>query len=164
MQSNRKARILELCKQANAVNPVTGAVAKTVAKPIEGIGDMFLSALVGRKATSGVMKGKRLQSAGMKTISPTEYGRLQGQRAAGQEFVPGVSKTKTPSGKTIYQKEHYRRGGAVGLAQKHPFWTAAILGGGGLYAHHRLSNRGGVNQYQNANPAPSMQDTPWGTK
>lgn len=127
MDQERIDRILTLASKEKTAS--WAAMGKITGRPVNALRDALGTVFLGSKATKGVMKGKRMHSVGMKNIGPDEYHKLWRQQ--GEKGIPGVVSTKTPSGKKIYQKEHYRPGGLVGAAMKHPLITAGL--GGAAY-------------------------------
>jgi hypothetical protein len=163
MMRSRRETLLRKVKQAAPVKAASSATQHAVSNlfgsPVRAIGDSVGSFFLGSKMTAGNMAGKRVQFAGKKAISEAEYLKLTQQARQGHK-VPGVNKTKGPDGNTIFTRDAYRPGGAVGLAMKHPFYTAA--GGGVAYIGGKhLLNRRAQNQAQaqqsGGQPPPNKQ-------
>ena len=113
------------------LGPVGKAEAWAYGSPFTHLAEGAKQFFVGGKATHGAMKGTRLRPSGkMKPISKEEYLTLKAQQ--GQQGVPGVRVNTLPSGKTVFEKEHYHYGGLTGIAQKHPLMTGLVGGGGYL--------------------------------
>jgi len=143
-----------------------GSVSHITAKPFQAAGEGLARVFFGSKATKGVMKGQRKVSAGMSNINRDQYHKLLRDKAQNVKGTPGVTSSRTPSGKHVYQKEKYRYGGLVGQAQKHPVITAGIAGGGYLLAKapqpQRVTNNNYYAQQQQQQQQQQPSNPNWG--
>ena len=122
-------KVAKAAKKVSRLERGVGHVGGTIlGAPFRGVGDAIASTLLGRKATSGPFKGKRVvpvrggPGVGLDEITPSKY----------TEYRTGARKGKGYAGvigdKAVFYRRRYSRGGLVGLAQRNPGKAAALAG------------------------------------
>ena len=130
----------------NAVNlPMNAAIGGIAGAPVRAGSGMLQSMLLGRKAWSGPMKGKRLHAIaggpgkGLSEIGLKEYLDIKKGNVAGKAY-------KGKIGLTPYLfKRKFGPKGLVGAAKSHPILAALA----GLAGYKMLTGGGGATQPQN---------------
>lgn len=127
MDNDYRDRVLLMAKTA-------GPVTEFLATPFRTMGEAAAHVALGPKATSGVplsMLGKRVGYTGLKEVEEAQHL---------QNIAKGMPSqvVTTPTGRKAFMAEQYGAGGAVGLAKKHPFMTAGLIGGTALYAKAKM--------------------------
>jgi hypothetical protein len=159
-ESKRSMVLLHVAeRKTKLASPKGGAISEILSAPFRTVGESVATLALGQKARTGVMKGKRVQYSGRRQISHKQYKKLEKMRTAG-EPTPTTHIDTDPTGKhKSYSTDVYRRGGAVGLAQKHPLLTA----GGGIASYFGAKYLlGRKRSQQQAPPPPQASQEAWG--